>query len=334
MNCSWDLSFRISFIGSRIIYINHMFVIHKINQMNLKFLFISILIVTLVISAMDSQIFSIAFAQSSDKSFKGAEAPFIPTPGFKRIPKAPPSDGISINNLPLWGLEDTLKENGGEEKDRDRLPPSTETEIKELPFGNINDSVLTDLKIISTNTSFTYPIKNITGEIMKNDTLILDDDNINSFNSSKFKNKFDDTHVEQIFIAQDMSQDLETNIETSKTEMNSNTTGDHKDDDDNIISSLVLPNPDIFTLINNTKVDSTVIEASEEGQQTAATDELTKEDRNFTKTVTQNNEDDLEDEGKTITIEEIPMQSEESHNEWTTEGNVTIKGLLKVNNTK
>jgi hypothetical protein len=71
----------------------------------------------------------------------------------------------------------------------------------------------------------------------------------------------------------------------------------------------------------------------EEGQQTAATDELTKEDKNITKTVTQNNEDGLEDEGKTITIEEIPMQSEESHNEWTTEGNVTIKGLPKVNNT-
>ena len=282
---------------------------------------------------MDSQIFSIAFSQSSDKSFKGAEPLFIRPPEFERIPKAPPSGSISINNLPLGGLEDTVTENGEEEKDKDRLLPLTEREIKELPFDNINDSALTDLKIISTNTSFTDPIKSITGEIIKNDTLILDDDNINSFNSSKIKNKFDDTHLEQIFIAQDMSQDLETNIETSKTEMNSNTTGDQNDDDDNIISSSVLPNPDIFTLINNTKVDSTVIEAAEEGQQTAATDELTKEDRNITKSGTQNNEADLEDEGKTITIEEIPMQSEESHNEWTTEGNVTIKGLLKVNNT-
>ena len=309
-----------------------MFCYSSDKQMNLKFLFISILIVTLVISAMDSQIFSIAFAQSSDKSFKGAEAPFIPPPEFKRIPKAPPSDGISINTLPLGGLEDTVKENGGEEKDRDRLPPLTEREIKELPFDNINDSALTDLKIISTNTSYTDPIKSIAGEIIKNDIIILDDDNINSFNSSKIKNKFDDTQLEQIFIAQDMSQDLETNIKTSKTEMISNITRDQKDDD-NIISSSVIPNPDILTLINNTKVNSTVIKAAEEGQQTPATDELTKEDRNITKIGTQNNEDDLEDEGKTITIEEIPMKSEESHNEWTTEGNVTIKGLLKVNNT-
>lgn len=299
--------------------------------MNLKFLFISILIVTSVIPIMDSQIFSIAFAQSFDKSFKGPEASFIPPLESERIPKAPPRDGISINTLPLGGLEDTVKENG-EEKDRDRLPPLTEREIKELPFDNINDSALRDLKIISTNTSYTDPIKSIAGEIIKNDTLILDDDNVNSFDSSKIKNKFDDTQLEQIFIAQDMSQDLETNIKTSKTEMISNITGDQKDDDDNIISSSVIPNPDILTLINNTKVNSTVIKAAEEGQQTAATDELTKEDRNITKTGTQNNEDDLEDEGKTITIEEIPMQSEESHNEWTTEGNVTIKGLLKVNN--
>jgi hypothetical protein len=309
-----------------------MFCYSSDKQMNLKFLFISILIVTLVIPAMDSQIISLAFAQSSDKSFKGAEAPFIPPPESERIPKAPPSDGISINTLPLGGLEDTVKENGGEEKDRDRLPPLTEREIKELPFDNINDSALTDLKIISTNTSYTDPIKSIAGEIIKNDIIILDDDNINSFNSSKIKNKFDDTQLEQIFIAQDMSQDLETNIKTSKTEMISNITRDQKDDD-NIISSSVIPNPDILTLINNTKVNSTVIKAAEEGQQTPATDELTKEDRNITKIGTQNNEDDLEDEGKTITIEEIPMKSEESHNEWTTEGNVTIKGLLKVNNT-
>jgi hypothetical protein len=81
--------------------------------MNLKFLFISILILTLAIPAMDSQIFSIALVQSSNKSFKGAEAPFIPSHEFERIPKAPPSDCISINNLSLGGLEDIVKEYGG-----------------------------------------------------------------------------------------------------------------------------------------------------------------------------------------------------------------------------
>jgi hypothetical protein len=44
--------------------------------MNLKFLFLVILIFTLTIPLMNIQIFS-SFAQNSDKSFKGNEAPFI-----------------------------------------------------------------------------------------------------------------------------------------------------------------------------------------------------------------------------------------------------------------
>src|SRR5215204_3356486 len=303
--------------------------------MKLKFFFIAILIVTLAVPSMDMQIFSIAFAQPSDKSFKGAEAPFIPPPESERIPKAPPSDGISINDIPPVGLgvKEEEEKDGGEEKDRDRLPPLTIREIKELPFDNITDSALIELKIISSNNSFTDPIKSIVEEIIKNDTLISDNNNINSFNSSKIKNKFDDMRLEQIFIAQDMSQDWETNIGTNETEMTSNTTED-QNVDDSILSTSELPTRDVLTFINNTKVDSNVTETAEEEQtQPAITDELTTEGRNVTETGTQNNEDDLEDDGKTITIEEIPMQSEESQNEGATEGNVTIKGPLKVNNT-
>ena len=305
-----------------------MFVIDQ-RQMNVKFLFLALLIGTLAISLMNIQISPIAFAQASDKSFKGNEAPFIPPPESERIPKAPPSDAISINDRPAQGLEDT-EEEGEEEKDRDRLPPLTEREIQELPFDNITDPTLTELKIISSNTSFTDPIKSIVEEIIKNDTIISDDNNIDSFNSSKIKNKFDDTRIEQIFIAQNMSQDLETNQGSNETEMMSNTTGE-QDDDDNILSTSELPNLDILTFIKNTKVDSNVTEAEEE--QPAVTDELTTEGRNVTEAETQNNEDDLQEEGKTITIEEIPMQSEESQNEGATEGNVTIKGPLIVNNT-
>jgi hypothetical protein len=298
--------------------------------MNVKFLFLAILIGTLALPLLNIQIFSIAFAQTSDKSFKGNEAPFIPPPESERIPKAPPSDAISINDRPAVGLEDSEEDEGGEEKDRDRLPPLTEKEIQELPFDNITAPSLTELKIISSNTSFTDPIKSIVEEIIKNDTIISDDNNINSFNSSKIKNKFDTTKMEQIFIAQNMSQDLETNRGSNETEMISNTTGD-QDDDDNILSTSELPNLDIRTFINNTKVDSIVTEAEEE--QPAITDELTTEGRNVTEAEVQNNEDDLQEEGKTITIEEIPMQSEESQSEGAREGNVTIKGPLTVNNT-
>jgi hypothetical protein len=112
--------------------------------MNVKFLFLAILIGTLAIPLMNIQIFSLAFAQTSDKSFKGNEAPFIPPPESERIPKAPPSDAISINDRPAVGLEDS-EEKVGEEKDRDRLPPLTEREIQELPFDNITAPSLREL---------------------------------------------------------------------------------------------------------------------------------------------------------------------------------------------
>jgi len=276
---------------------------------------------------MDIQIFSLAFAQTSDKSFKGNEAPFIPPPESERTPKAPPSDAISINDLPAVGLQET-DEGEGKEKDRDRLPLLTEREIKELPFDNITDPELTDLKIISSKTSFTDPIKRIVEEIIKNDTIISDDNDLNSFNSLKIKNKFDDNHLEQIFLAQNMSQDSETSIRSNETEIISNTTGE-QDTDDSILSTEDLPNRDILTFINNTRVDSTFTEA-EEGQP-AVTDELAT-GGNVTEADIQSNEDELQEEGKTITIEELPVQSGESQNEETTEGNVTIKGPLIVNN--
>lgn len=296
--------------------------------MKVKFLFLALLICTLAIPLMNIQIFSIAFAQTSDKSFKGNEAPFIPPPESERTPKAPPSDAVSINDRPAVGLEET-DEDEGKEKDRDRLPLLTEREIKELPFDNITDPELTDLKIISSKTSFTDPIKSIVEEIIKNDTIISDDNDINSFNSSKIKNKFDDTQLEQIFLAQNMSQDSETSIGSNETEeIISNTTGE-QDTDDSILSTEDLPNRDILTFINNTRVDSTFTEA-EEGQP-AVTDELAT-GGNVTEADIQSNEDELQEEGKTITIEELPVQSGESQNEETTEGNVTIKGPLIVNN--
>jgi hypothetical protein len=297
--------------------------------MKVKFLFLALLICTLAIPLMNIQIFSIAFAQTSDKSFKGNEAPFIPPPESERTPKAPPSDAVSINDRPAVGLEETDEEEG-KEKDRDRLPLLTEREIKELPFDNITDPELTDLKIISSKTSFTDPIKSIVEEIIKNDTIISDDNDINSFNSSKIKNKFDDTQLEQIFLAQNMSQDSETSIGSNETEIISNTTGE-QDTDDSILSTEDLPNRDILTFINSTKVDSTFTEA-EEGQP-AVTDELAT-GGNVTEADIQSNEDELQEEGKTITIEELPVQSGESQNEETTEGNVTIKGPLIVNNIK
>src|SRR6185295_237070 len=117
--------------------------------MNMKFLLIATIIATLIIP-LNLQSFPIAFAQTSDKSLKGNEAPFIPPPESERIPKAPPSDALSIKDSPPVGITDTEEE---VETDKDKLPPLTAREIKELPFDTINDSELKDIKIISNETS-------------------------------------------------------------------------------------------------------------------------------------------------------------------------------------
>ena len=288
--------------------------------MKMKFLFIAVLIGTLAIPLMDMQIISIAYAQTSDKSFKGNEAPFIPPPESDRTPKAPPSDAISINDRPAVGVEDTDVEEE-EEIDKDRLPPLTAREIQELSFDTITDPEFREVKIIPNETSFSDPIKSLVEEIIKNETIISNDNDINSFNSSKIKNKFDDTLLEQIFIAQNMSRDSETSIEGNDTEIISNTTADH-DDGDNILSETNLPNRDILNFINNTQVGSNTTEAAE---QPAITDELSRQG-NVTNNNQQNNEEELLQGGKTITIEEIPLKSADSQEEEATEGNVTIKG--------
>jgi hypothetical protein len=297
----------------------------------MKFLLIAAIIATLMIP-LNLQSFPIAFAQTSDKSFKGNEPPFIPPPESQRIPKAPPSDAVSIKDSPPVGITDTEEEEEEEvETDKDKLPPLTAREIKELPFDTINDSELKDIKIISNETSSSDPIKSILEEIIKNDSIISNDNDIDSFNLSKIKNKFNDTQLEQIFIAQNMSRDS-VSVEENNTNITSNTTAD-QDNDDNILSETDLPTLDILNLVNNTKVNSNVTETKE---QPAITDELSTEgnvtetEGNVTETegnVTEKEEqpaitDELSTEGNVTETEEQPAITDEL----STEGNVTGTG--------
>ncbi len=333
--------------------------------MNMKFLLIATIIATLMIP-LNLQSFPIAFAQTSDKSFKGNEAPFIPPPESERIPKAPPSDALSIKDSPSVGITDTEEEEEEVETDKDKLPPLTAGEIKELPFDTINDSELKDIQIISNETSSSDPIKSILEEIIKNDSIISNDNDIDSFNLSKIKNKFNDTQLEQIFIAQNMSRDS-VSVEENNTDITSNTTAD-QDNDDNILSETDLPNLDILNLVNNTKVNSNVTETEEQPaitgelstggnvteteEQPAITEELstggnvteTEEQPaiteelstggNVTETEEQNNEERSLQGGKSITVEEVPSKSTDFQVEEPTEGHVTIKGQLANNTIK
>jgi hypothetical protein len=63
---------------------------------------------------MNIKIFSIAFAQNSDKSFKENEAQVIPPPESERTPKAPPIYAVSLRDRYAVGLEDPNKKEGEE----------------------------------------------------------------------------------------------------------------------------------------------------------------------------------------------------------------------------
>jgi hypothetical protein len=331
--------------------------------MKMKFLLIAAIIAALM-NPLNLQSFPIAFGQTFDKSFKGNESPFIPPLDSERIPKAPPSDALSIKDSPPVGTTDTEEEEEVE-TDKDKLPPLTAREIKELPFDTINDSELKDIKLISNETSSSDPIKSILEEIIKNDSIISNDFDIDSFNLSKIKNKFNDTQLEQIFIAQNMSRDS-VSVQENNTDITSNTTAD-QDNDDNILSETDLPNLDILKLVNNTKVDSNVTETegnvtetegnvtetegnvtetegnvtetegnvtetegnvTETEEQPAITDELSTEG-NVTETEEQSNEEGSLQGGKSITVEEVPSKTKDFQVEEPTEGNVTIKGQLE-----
>lgn len=66
--------------------------------MNLKFLFLIVLVSTLVIPFMDIHIFTVTFAQTSDPSIKGNEPSFIPSLDSERNPKDAPTDATSSEN--------------------------------------------------------------------------------------------------------------------------------------------------------------------------------------------------------------------------------------------
>jgi hypothetical protein len=119
---------------------------------------------------------------------------------------------------------------------------------------------------------------------------LSDQDGMHSFNSSKIKNKFGETQLEKIFIAQNMYPDPITYLGLNKTEIIYNTTAD-QDNNDNILSEADLPNKHILTFIANTKLDSPGTEV-EEGQASTVTNELATE-RKVTEVEIQNNEEKL-----------------------------------------
>ena|GEM_PF-1452974 len=267
--------------------------------MNLKFLFLTVLTCTLSIPFMDIHILTVTFAQTFGKSFKGNALPFILPPDSERTPKDAPTDAISITEIP----DEKLVDKEEKELDRDRLQPLTQQEIQELPLGN-NDLEVKELKIIANETSFCDPIKSVVEEIINNDTILSENNNTPSLNSSKIKNKFDKANLEQIFTAQKNSLDSENITLSDITDIQriSNLT---EVEDDDIISETDAPDENIVTSINNPKLD---FNANETKGKPTVTDGVSSSTNAATEAEIQNNAQEQISEGKSITVEEIPSK--------------------------
>ena len=267
--------------------------------MNLKFLFLTVLTCTLSIPFMDIHILTVTFAQTFGKSFKGNALSFILHPDSERTPKDVPTDAISITEIP----DEKLVDKEEKELDRDRLQPLTQQEIQELPLGN-NDLEVKELKIIANETSFSDPIKSVVEEIINNDTILSENNNTHSLNSSKIKNKFDKANLEQIFTAQKNSLDSENIILSDITDIQriSNLT---EVEDDDIISETDAPDENIVTSINNPKLD---FNANETKGKPTVTDGVSSSTNAATEAEIQNNAQEQISEGKSITVEEIPSK--------------------------
>jgi hypothetical protein len=152
--------------------------------------------------------------QENDKSFKGDIAPFVPPPATERGPQTPPSDAISVEDLPPTDeAEEVLdKEQAAIEGERDPLPPLTEKEFKEFLFDNETDETKS-LTIIPNATSFEDPIKSVVEEIIKNESIISDDAGTVAFNTSNIK--FEKERLDQLFNAQQVATDVTNETTTT-----------------------------------------------------------------------------------------------------------------------
>ena len=74
--------------------------------MNLKFLFLIVLVSALVIPFMDIHIFTVTFAQTSDPSFKGNEP--LSSLDSERNPKNTPMDATSSENNDTQSKDDNI----------------------------------------------------------------------------------------------------------------------------------------------------------------------------------------------------------------------------------
>ena len=188
----------------------------------------------------------------ADKSFKGTIAPFVPPSSSERLGSLPG------NNFEFDDEEEVEGDQEEEEEiDRDKLPVLTKQERDEFLSDDNIDAIepdrLTALSQEETIDDDIDPISSIVEEIVKNETIIGDEEFVPSPESSIIK--FKDQDLEQILDAQEIAPepDNQTINTTEEGELPLNVTEDDFEiEQTDEISESESPDVDVQSFINET----------------------------------------------------------------------------------
>ena len=206
----------------------------------------------------------------ADKSFKGTFAPFVPPSSSERLGSLP-ENNFEFDDEEVEGDQE-------EEIDRDDLPVLTKQERDEFLSDDNIDAIepdrLTALSEEETIDDDIDPISSIVEEIVKNETIIGDEEFVPSPESSIIK--FKDQNLEQILAAQEVAPepDNQTISTTEEEELPLNVTEDDFEiEQADEISESESPDVDVQSFINETANEETTTTAPPTDNETAITTE-------------------------------------------------------------
>ena len=247
----------------------------------------------------------------ADKSFKGTIAPFVPPSSSERLGSLP-GNNFEFDDEEVVGDQEEEEE---EEFDRDELPVLTKQERDEFLSDN-SDAIEADrLTVLSQEETIDEdidPISSIVEEIVKNETIIGDEEFVPSSESSIIK--FKDENLEQILDAQEVAPepDNQTISTTEEEDLPLNVTEDDFEiEQADEISASESPDVAVQSFINETANEATAPTDNETAITTEDTveEEATAPTDNETAITT---EDTVEEEATAPTDNETAITTEDT----------------------
>jgi Bacterial Ig domain len=268
----------------------------------------------------------------ADRSFKGTTAPFVPPSTSERLGTLPGNNFEFDDNEIDGGGE--AEEEGEEEIDRDEFPVLTKQERDEFLADNTDIIEPERLTILSQEETTTDnddidPISSIVEEIVKNETIIGDEEFVPSPESSIIK--FKDQELEQILDVQEVApepdnQTISTTEEEQEDDLPLNVTEDDFEiEQSDQISESESPDVNVQSLINKT-ADGEAVTAPTDNETATTTTEDAVEDEtieeaitaptdNETATTTTTTTEDAVEEDQTPPLEEEEQEQQTEEDE-------------------